>query len=635
MKQPLANIVQIVTSDELIINVTCLEPKAAIDLFEKGCRRRMPGASLLSVLNSHSDDPDELKKSDDPDELKKRKERKELLGLISKCGGIPRVIVAIAKFLAPLTVTYMDRIRTLNLGFFSELESNTELFGSVEGIFSWLNSYIHACPDFLKRSILYLSIFPQYQIIRRRRLVMRWIAESYCKNAGDSSEEGSGEFSFSRLVSTDIVQQPQHLVTDVLGSRRMVSCQVNNLLNGYIISRAMEENLVLQLKGASYLTTQRTWRHLVIDSSWDRDKIVFESIDFSRLRSLTVFGRWQRFFISARMKVLRVLDLENTAGVTNKDLERMAQLLVRLRYLSLRGCTEICHLPSSLGGLRQLETLDVRRTSIITLPSSITKLKKLQYIRAGTEQPTVCSSSWLSGFCRRQQLDGSTRVAPDGVKVTPGIGKLTALHTLGVVNVSDAGGKDILKELNKLTQLRKLGVSGVNKKNIKEFWLPAWIERLHNLTKLDLEITLSAEVDTIRVLGNTRKLCILRLHAKSLQDGDVKLDFCVFVNGVELRCFEKLKILDLACITSKLHASFGLESMQNLELLTARCCSGSKLKFSGLERLRGLKEVRLVGSHEDELKVDIETQLREHRNQPSLKQVEEPSSSRRPHGYSA
>jgi len=264
--------------------------------------------------------------------------------------------------------------------------------------------------------------------------------------------------------------------------------------------------------------------------------------------------------------------------------------------------------------------------------------------------------------------------------VTPGIGKLTALHTLGVVNVSDAGGKDILKELNKLTQLRKLGVSGVNKKNIKEFCsaisyataleslsvrlsegnqvsldginfppenlqslklfgfgkgLPAWIERLHNLTKLDLEITLSAEVDIIRVLGNTRKLCILRLHAKSLQDGDVELDFCVFLNGVELRCFEKLKILDLACITSKLHASFGLESMQNLELLTARCCSGSKLKFSGLERLRGLKEVRLVGSHEDELKVDIETQLREHRNQPSLKQVEEPSSSRRPHGYSA
>ncbi|RLN08031.1 hypothetical protein C2845_PM11G15590 [Panicum miliaceum] len=566
----------------------------------------------------------------------------------------------------------MDRIRTLNFRFLSELESNAELFGSVEGIFSWLNSYIHACPDFLKRSILYLSIFPQYLIIRRRRLVMRWIAEGYCKDTGNSSEEGSGEFYFSRLLSTNIVQQYPHLVTDVLGSRRMVFCQVNNLLNGYIISQAMEENLVLQLKGICSQTAQRTGRHLVIDSSWDRDRIVFESIDFSRLRSLTVFGQWRSFFISASMNVLRVLDLEDAIGVKDKDIDRLVKLLPRLRFLSLRGCREISHLPSSLGDLRQLETLDVRYTSIITLPSFITKLKKLQYIRAGTsilteEQPTVCSSSWLSGFCRRQQLDGSTRVAPDGVKVTPAIGKLTALHTLGVVNVSDAGGKDILKELKNLIQLRKLGVSRVNKKNIKEFCsaisyatnleslsvklskgnqeslddinfppenlqslklfgfvrgLPAWIGRLHNLTKLDLEITLSAEVDIIRVLRDTRKLCILRLRARWLQPGAGKLDFRVFTNGIEESCFQKLKILYLACISSEVHVSFGSQSMRNLELLTVRCCSGSTLKFSDLNHLPRLNEVWLAGSHEDELKVGIETQLREHPNQPSLKQVE-------------
>jgi hypothetical protein len=41
---------------------------------------------------------------------------------------------------------------------------------------------------------------------------------------------------------------------------------------------------------------------------------------------------------------------------------------------------------------------------------------------------------------------------------------LTNLHTLGVINGTVAG----LKELKKLTQLRKLGVFGINSRNHKE-----------------------------------------------------------------------------------------------------------------------------------------------------------------------
>ena len=270
---------------------------------------------------------------------------------------------------------------------------------------------------------------------------MRWVAEGYFRDTKDTTAEEKGEILFSMLVNLSMIQPP---MCKAITHMRMIRCQVSAFFHEYFISRPDEENIifaleVFALKGRCLPTTRRTGRHLVIESSWDRDRIVFESIDFSRLRSLTVFGEWESFFISNSMKVLRVLDLENATGVTDKDLELMVKHLPRLKFLSLRGSSGIHHLPSSLGELRQLETLDVRHTSIVTLPASITKLKKLQYIRAGTTFPAGEPST----PCRSHKLVG--------VEVPIGIDKLTALHTLGVVNAGLARGKDSLKELKKIT----------------------------------------------------------------------------------------------------------------------------------------------------------------------------------------
>lgn len=262
----------------------------------------------------------------------------------------------------------------------------------------------------------------------------RWIAEGYSRDGNEESAEEDGEKQFSELLDLSIIKEVPQLITAAeFNDKKMALCQVNGFVREYIIPLRKEENLVFELRGSCALTTQRTGRHLIILEDWERDKTVFESIDFSRLRSLTVFGKWESFFISESMKLLRVLDLEDASRVEYEDLKKMVKWLRRLKFLSLRGRHEICRLPSSLHHLRQLQTLDVRGTSIITLPRSITKLQKLQYIRAGIIAPVASAPSTPSSwFCRCRRIVG--------VVVPRGIGELAALHTLGVINVSASGG---------------------------------------------------------------------------------------------------------------------------------------------------------------------------------------------------
>ncbi|XP_066337731.1 uncharacterized protein [Miscanthus floridulus] len=541
--------------EELAFNVKTLEADAAFDLFKNEVASKK---TLLSASPSY-------------------RENAVLRELISKCGGLPSIIVAMAGILAT-KAAWMDAAGSINLRFINEVEMNPE-FDSLWDLFSWMHSCFRTCPDSIKPCIFYLSCFPRDHNIRRRRLVRRWIAEGYSRDSDDKSAEENGEEFFSKLLNLSIIQPESSAISDA----RVVLCRVNGFLRECILSRAMEENLVFELTDTSSPTTKSSGRHLVISENWDRNMTVFQRIDFSRLRSMTVVGMWKSFFISKSMKLLRVLDLEDSLGLTDADVEQMVKRLCCLKFLSLRGCRGIFHLPSSIGGLRQLQTLDVMDTSIVTLPATITKLQMLQYIRGGTpsissEDPSVpnASSSWLSKFHHLSHLVG--------VGVPSGIRELRSLHTLGVVNIGSSAGEAILKALKKLTQLRKLGVFGVNRNNSMAFSsaisghvhlesLSVWfdkesqcclddtflplknlqslklyglvdklqvlqIDQLSKLAKLDLEITTLREWD-IRFLGELPKLCILRLCVN--QPEDVRLHFCVFIDGVEQRSYQKLK----------------------------------------------------------------------------------------------
>jgi hypothetical protein len=100
--------------------------------------------------------------------------------------------------------------------------------------------------------------------------------------------------------------------------------QLSRFCGEVLMSRAAEDPLFLSLEvsalrqGKHSLNISRgcSVRHLTIDGRWERNPSVFGSLDLSRLRSLTVFGGFEAYFISGNMKELRV---EMRNDTVNRD----------------------------------------------------------------------------------------------------------------------------------------------------------------------------------------------------------------------------------------------------------------------------------------------------------------------------
>jgi len=611
--------------------------------------------------------------------------------ILNKCGGLPLAIVTIGGYLASRPKT-RDEWRKLNENINAELEMNPEL-GTIRTI---LEKSYDGLPYHLKSCFLYLSIFPEDHTISWRRLVRRWTVEGYSSERRGKSANAMAETYFTELKNRSMILPSQQ---SIYSRKSIDSCKVHDLIRDIAISKSMEENLVFRLEEGCALSTHGTIRHLSISSNWKGDQSEFESIvDLSRIRSLSVFGTCEPFYISGKMMFLRVLDLEGTTGLPYHHLDNIWKLL-HLKYLSLRGCSGINLLPDSLGNLRQLQVLDVRNTSVSALPKTIIKLRKLQYINAGwqsdyvIEEKDSLTSRCLQGACLCatcclpivSDIDGPFHKAltrrdactfaccvkfpalmtgvdeENGATVPRGVRKLKDLHTLAEVKVGRGNG--ILQDIEMLTGLRELGVSGINKKNG-----PAFRSAISKLCKLEVlsvrsrgkqglrgclddissppeylqSLNLSGNLETLpEWINDLPHLVKLKLLRSRLLEQDAALEF--------LGKLPKLEILDLTGAWSVFQKELAFKSPQagiafgSLRVL--RFCVSSTVKsvkieqgtmpklerlhfvgdvdkefcLSGLEFLPSINEVQLrVGAFVDkiELKKKVQDQLAHNTNEP-------------------
>jgi Leucine-rich repeat (LRR) protein len=338
------------------------------------------------------------------------------------------------------------------------------------------------------------------------------------------------------------------------------------------------------------------------------------------------------------MKLLRVLDLEETEGlVEHHDLEHIGEFR-HLKYLGLRN-TGIAHLPKSLGKLHGLEELDIRGTYIAKLPSTFIHLTSLCHLHGGTmaacnsqqefdsemtgDCPGLLKNAVSSAFCMCL-LCLCQRHKPYGVRVPKKIGELKSLLTMGTIDA--AGTRTVMKEVQKLAQLRKLGVMGITKLNSKHLCstlehlhhlrslmvhsddslgrlatvtspphcletlklygnlgtLPRWTKTLHSLLKLCLRSTL-LDGDAVQIIARLPKLIVLRLLAKSLVVEEI-----AFPSGA----FPKLELLQLDQLENLMSLSTQGRALPNLEILQVYRCSF--LSEDSLRLFHDLPRIKMV-----------------------------------------
>ncbi|XP_027337820.1 disease resistance protein RPM1-like [Abrus precatorius] len=353
---------------------------------------------------------------------------KDLKGLseefVKKCNGVPLAIVAIASLLSTKNKN-VSEWKMVYDSLRSKLSSDPHL----SCVHQVLSESYQDLSYHLKSCLLYFGLFPEDYSINCVKLINLWIAEGFVENKendGQTLEEVAEEY-LNELIARSLVK-----VAKASPYGRVRRCRVHDLMHDFILRKCEELNFC-QVKKSKRLELHEWTRRLSIDECVEDDPVKKSVANYGLIRSCFLFGIDRRTPTSvfeslfSRFKLLARLDCERAPL---DYLPRAVGDFLHLKYLSLRS-TRIRTIPKFIGKLQNLETLDIKHTEVRELPYEINRLVKLRHLlvnRFGV-----------------------------GVKFKSGIGHLSSLQRLTMVDASDNGDM-IMKELKNLKQIRDLGI---------------------------------------------------------------------------------------------------------------------------------------------------------------------------------
>lgn len=559
--------------------------------------------------------------------------------IFKKSGGLPLAIVSIGGMLAQRKNEPVDNWEKVIERIPSELQKD-KMLDRMRRILSL--SY-NDLPYHMKACFLYLSVFPEDHEIRRGPLVRRWEAEGFISEVHSLSLEEIAKDYFDGFVSRSVVA-PEQLTS----SGEVRSFKVHDIMLDIITAKSTQENLMSALGNHQHSTIGHDKTRRISIQPGSRDNYFSRRGSLRHVRSLTIMGSTEKpkDIIFSKLKLLRVLDLEGCRwSLSDKDWKEICKLSL-LRYLSIRR-TGNERLPSKLGKLKGLVTLDVRQTKVTHFPKSITQLQNLQHLLA-SEYVHYTRTHSVKHLAYKKEV----------VKIPHGLSKMKALKRISYVDVKGKG-LEALQEVAKLSQLTRLcamqtdpyaswgdfsdTLSDLNNSlrylsvmqdegncNIpgqlrflervrsppmflhslhllgRLGSLPPWFPCLSKLASLSLRHNYLGP-EMIDVLGRLPSLVSLKLY-----DGSY--------TGTELRFashqFPVLKQLVIDNLPNLVKLNFESGAPGNLERLTLFLKTGSAASVLGIQNLLKLRAVELFGINDGHVVNTVMEEVNSHPNKP-------------------
>lgn len=294
--------------------------------------------------------------------------------LADRCKGCPRAIIALAAILS-----HAEKTQEIWTKFLQDSNKDGQILN------------LASLPNELQLCLLYFGLFPIDFDIPAKQIIQMWVAEGLLKQKGSKRAEEIGEDHLKELIKRSFI----HVGTKKWDGRPK-TCAISSYVFHLCINEGEDDKFMMVKRNSTLQKDNKilevnTERNSALDKDIKRlgihnlskEEVLKSFGDCSHPHTLHCFGEGTDSIIihsaTSNFSHLRVLNLGSM------ELDRVPKVvgeLIQLKYLRLRA-PNVTHLPSSVGNLHNLETLDMRESCIHGRLNGIWKMKLLRHLYLG------------------------------------------------------------------------------------------------------------------------------------------------------------------------------------------------------------------------------------------------------------